>query len=457
MIIKTYRMRLTVILTIFFTLFFFLFAFAVYYQYKQHLRQTADWWLLRSAKATAETRIVAGMLDRDQDLFVRNGENYTYISRRDNQIVAGSLDGTYQQWPVDQEKLQKAFGGSLLYDTVRYKGEKLRVLYYPVSASEVLRAVVSMEDIEKHLDSLRRMAVFFPAFIVGILFIGSWFIAGTAVAPALALAKRAEELVKGKSAEKITGTKGREFEGLAKVLNSLIDNIHASGEAHKRFTSDVSHEIRSPLTSLIGNTEVALRKRRDPEEYEELLRNNLADLVRLSRITDNILFLSKADNQILDMRKQRFDLNLFLRNVVDHFRFKAERSQVTLDEHYWEQPIELFGDMNLLEQAFSNLIDNAIKYTPQAGKVIIKSSKVDSEIKVAIIDTGSGIPEEEIPYIFDRFYRGEKEHKGSVGTGLGLAITKWIIGANNGAIFVKSNVGEGSEFTVVFQQEEPRR
>ncbi len=458
MIIKTYRMRLALIFTVFSTLLFFLFAFALYHQYKQHLRQTADWWLMRAAKSTVEGKAVESLLEGGQELFMREGENYTYISRQGNRIVAGSISSASQRWPVDMDKLEKAFDGNPMYDTVLQKGEKFRVLYYPVSSREVLRTVASLDDIERNLSGLRRMAVFFPAFIIGILFIGSWVLAGAAVAPVSRLTKRAEEIIRDKAAEKIEpGTKGKEIVGLASVLNSMIENIRASGEAHKRFTSDVAHEIRSPLTSLIGNTEVALRKRRSPEDYEELLRNNLADMVRLSRITDNILFLSKADNQILDLRKQRFDLNLFLRNVVDHLRFKAERGAITLNEKYWEHPIELFGDMNLLEQAFSNLIDNAIKYTPRGGSVTVRTEKDDPEIKVTISDNGTGIPEDEIPHIFDRFYRGEKEHERSVGTGLGLAITQWIISANNGKIYVKSKVGAGSDFTVAFQPEEPRR
>ena len=185
-------------------------------------------------------------------------------------------------------------------------------------------------------------------------------------------------------------------------------------------------------------------------------RNNLADMVRLSRITDNILFLTKVDNHILELRKQRFDLNHFLTNVVDRFRFKAERSVITLSEQYGEKPIELFGDMNLLEQAFSNLIDNAIKYTPRGGVVTIGSTIDESVIRVTISDTGVGIPVDEIPHIFDRFYRGEKEQVKSVGTGLGLSITQWIINANSGKIQVKSKVGAGSDFMVIFPAAEQR-
>jgi two-component system heavy metal sensor histidine kinase CusS len=286
----------------------------------------------------------------------------------------------------------------------------------------------------------------------------SWFLAGLAVAPAVKLRIRAEEAMKDKSIEKIDiGAQGKEISGLVMIFNSMIESIRNSVEAHRRFTSDVAHEMRSPLTSLIGNTEVTLRKKRTAEEYEELLRNNLADMVRLSRITDNILFLTKVDNQILELRKQRFDLDQFLENIVERSQFKADRSGINLTLQYEHRHLEIYGDMNLLEQAFSNLIDNALKYTPRGVRVIVKSSKEDTEIRVAISDTGVGIPEDEIPRIFNRFYRVEREHARAAGTGLGLSITQWIINANDGKIYVKSKVGAGSEFIVVFPAEEHRR
>jgi heavy metal sensor kinase len=455
--IRTFRMRLTLIYTVCFVVIFFLVAFAAYTEYKQRLYETVDWSLIRLARSMTESKVDANHLERGQEIITRFGTDYHQTVRRDGTTVVGSISSVSQRWPVSTEKLQKALDGRLVYDTVNSQGEKFRVLYFPSGKDEVLRVGASLEEVKKHLESLNRLIIVFPVFLISLAFVISWLLAGIAVAPVIKLRKRAEEIIQSRTAEKIDiGSKGKEIDAIVVIFNNMLEDIQSSLEAHRRFTSDVAHEIRSPLTSLIGNTEVTLRKKRTVEEYEELLRNNLADMVRLSRITDNILFLTKVDNHILELRKQRFDLNHFLTNIVDRFRFKAERSVITMSEQYGETPIELFGDMNLLEQAFSNLLDNAIKYTPRGGMVTIGSAMDESVIRVTISDTGVGIPEGEIPHIFDRFYRGEKEQVKSVGTGLGLSITQWIINANSGKIHVKSKVGAGSDFMVIFPAAEQR-
>ena len=458
MIIKTHRMRLALIFTISFSFLFVLSILAVYAEYERRLYETVDWALIRASKTLTEGRIDVDHLDRNQEIITRVGDNFHQIIQRNGPTLVGSLSGIVQRWPVSGEKLQAAFSGKPAFDTVNYKGEKFRLLYYPAGKNAVLRTGVTLEDVERHLEGLQRMAILFPAFIIGISFLMSWLLAGLAVAPSVKLRKRAEEAMKDKSIEKIDiGAQGKEISALVRLFNSMIEGIRNSVEAHRRFTSDVAHEMRSPLTSLIGNTEVALRKKRTAEEYDELLRNNLADMVRLSRITDNILFLTRVDNQILELRKQRFDLDPFLETIVERSQFKADRSGVILIAQCEQRHLQICGDMNLLEQAFSNLIDNALKYTSRGGKVTVRSGREDAEIRVSVIDTGMGIPENEIQHIFDRFYRVEREHLRATGTGLGLSITQWIINANDGKIFVKSEVGVGSEFIVVFPAEEHKR
>jgi len=458
MIIKTQRMRLALIFTVCFSFLFMLSILALYTEYKHRLYESIDWTLIRASKTMADGKIDANHLDRDQEIIARVGDDFHQIIQRNVPSVVGSLSGIVQRWPISREKLQAAFNGKLAYDTVNYKGEKFRLLYYPAGKDAVLRTGATLEDIERHLAGLQRMAILFPGFIIGISFLMSWLLAGLAVAPSVKLRKRAEEAMKDKSIEKIDiGAQGKEMSALVRIFNSMIEGIRNSVEAHRRFTSDVAHEMRSPLTSLIGNTEVALRKKRTAEEYEELLRNNLTDMVRLSRITDNILFLTKVDNQILELRKQRFDLDQFLETIVERSQFKADRSGVILTAQCEQRNLAIYGDMNLLEQAFSNLIDNALKYTSRGGKVTVRSGREDAEIRVSVSDTGIGMPENEIPHIFNRFYRVDEEHARAAGTGLGLSITQWIINANDGKIHVKSKIGEGSEFIVVFPAEAPKR
>jgi len=259
----------------------------------------------------------------------------------------------------------------------------------------------------------------------------------------------AEQIRQGRWDQRLTlESQGKEINDLGLILNEIVDNIKRSMESQKRFTADVSHEIRSPLTSLRGSIEVALRKKRPPEEYEEVLRNNLADVIRLTRLMDNLLLLSRAENKILALRRQWFDVKHMLGSVIEGFREKAMVEGLTIIETY-QNELELNGDIELLEQAFSNIIDNGMKYTPRGGNITIKSWEENPFVKILVRDTGIGIPEDHIPHIFERFYRVDREHSKRLGgTGLGLAITHWIIKAHNGEISVTSAVDKGTEFTI---------
>jgi heavy metal sensor kinase len=278
-----------------------------------------------------------------------------------------------------------------------------------------------------------------------------WLLAGKLLSPVIKIKTLAEKIRLGKLSERIDiGHKGKEIDDLVKMLNDMLDSCQLSIESQKRFSSDVSHEIRSPLTSLRGSIEVALRKKRTPEEYEDILRNNLADITRISRITDNLLFLTKVDNNIFELRRQWFDVKHFMETVVENFRYKALSADLSITEDY-QKNLELNGDIDLLEHAFSNIIDNAVKYTPPGGKIIVSTREKDANIVITVSDTGIGISEDDIPRLFERFYRADKEGSRKLGgTGLGLAITQWIIHAHNGKIGVKSTVGSGSDFIVAF-------
>lgn len=315
--------------------------------------------------------------------------------------------------------------------TVMYTGAVVLILFLSVLA----------------IDIEYRKLLFALPFVVTVSALVSWLIAGRSVAPLVRIESLARENRHGRLDKRIDiGLEGKEIDDLVVMFNEMLDSIQRSVEAQKRFTSDVSHEIRSPLTSLRGSIEVMLRKRRTPEEYEELLRNNLSDIVRLSRIAESLLFLARADNDTVELRRNRIDVNEILRNVVESLGYDG----LSLIEQFHDD-IEVDGDEDLLEQAFSNIISNAVKYTPRGGTVTIMTEREEDSINITIRDTGVGIPADEIPHIFERFYRVDKERsRKSGGTGLGLAIAHWIINAHKGKIMVKSEVGNGSDFIVIF-------
>jgi two-component system OmpR family sensor kinase len=449
-VFKTFRLRLTLLYTVVVVLIFSVFAFVIYLEYRKGLLDAVDKNLLKAANAELKKGLDPKELADNEAIIKKYGEQYYQVVNQNGQVIISSLSGDRTK-QLELSPMGDAFRGAAKYVTADYNGARFRILYYPVSDVDIFRAADSLEGSERAIEGLERLFIFIFPFILGVSSVMSWFLAGKSLDPVIKIRSLAEEIRRGRFGERINiGVKGKEIDDLVVIFNEMLDGIQRSIEAQKRFTSDVSHEIRSPLTSLRGSIEVALRKRRPVEEYEEVLRNNLADILRLSRITDNLLFLARADNNIHELRVQWFELDHLLENSVARLRPKADSAGLSVREEYQEH-LEMRGDTDLLEQAFANLIDNGIKYTPSGGSVHVRAREEDGAVKVIVSDTGIGIPEEDAAHIFDRFYRVNKERSRKLGgTGLGLAITKWIVTSHGGTISVKSAVGRGSEFTVVF-------
>jgi len=248
-----------------------------------------------------------------------------------------------------------------------------------------------------------------------------------------------------------------EMDGILQAFMEMQDENMKQIESHRRFTSDVAHEIRSPLTALKGSIEVALRRDRTAEEYRDVLRRSLDEVNRLQGIAENLLLLSRADYNIIEMRKEWFDLNELVQSIVDRLKGMIAEKGIVLREEYHE-PLEFFGDQGFIDQAISNLLDNAIKYTPRGGVISIRTSCINSSILVAVSDSGPGIPREEQEKVFQRFYRLDRARsRASGGAGLGLSITQWIIESHGGKITLESAEGRGTTFLLAFPLENGNR
>lgn len=451
MIVKTFRLRLTVIYSLVVVGILSVLAAAVYFQYRRDLSEAIDKYLLREANEEILYEVDQKLPSRDREVIKKFGDEYFEVLDSNGEVLITSLNAKIQRWPLDKELMLKAFKGMPQFATILFRGANYRTLYFPISGEKVLRVALSLREIEEAMARLRHLFFIFFPFIIAISSTVSWFLSGRAVAPVVKMKELASQVREGRLGRRIEmETKGQEIDDLVVMFNEMLDGIQRSVEAQKRFTSAVSHEVRSPLTSLRGSIEVALRKSRTPEEYEDLLKTNLSDIIRLSKITDNLLFFSKADNNILELRKQWFEVSHLLSGIVERLKYNAATCGITISESY-QEGIEMNADLDLLEQAFSNIIDNAIKYTPSGGTVEVTARKEDSSIVISVSDTGIGIPKDEIGQIFERFYRVSKERsRKSGGTGLGLSIAHWVIQAHDGKIAVKSTMGVGSNFITSF-------
>lgn len=451
MIIRTFRLRLTVIYTLVVAGILSAFATAIYFQYRRGLSETIDNYLMEEAREEILVETNPKLPSKNRQVIKRFGDEYFEVVDNKGQVLITSLNADSQRWPLDSGPMLKAFKGLPQFITVNYRGLNYRILYFPISGEKILRIVLSLGEIEGSIRSLRNLFLLSLPFVVSMSFAASWFLSGKALAPIVKISSLASQVREGRLGKRIEmETTGKEIQDLVVMFNEMLDGIQHSVESQKRFTAAVSHEVRSPLTSLRGNIEVALRKKRTPEEYEDILHTNLSDIIRLSKITDNLLFFTKADNNILELRKQWFEVSHLLQTIVERLKYRVSAAGITISESY-QDGIEMRGDLDLLEQAFSNIVENAINYTPYGGEISVTSNREDDKIIISISDTGIGIPEDEIPHLFERFYRVNKERsRKSGGTGLGLSITEWVLNAHDGKIEVKSTLGAGSKFITSF-------
>jgi signal transduction histidine kinase len=216
-------------------------------------------------------------------------------------------------------------------------------------------------------------------------------------------------------------------------------------KAQRRFVADVSHEMRTPLTTIQGNLD--LMKRFSSDYDEEAMEAMESEVRRMSRLVEDLLLLAKADAGRQSLVKMVVELDTLLLEVYNQSRL-LNISGIDVSLGSIDQA-QVLGDPDRLKQLLLNLVSNALKYTPEGGTVILSLSRDAQFAFVTVEDTGIGIPEADLPHIFDRFYRVDKARARAMGgTGLGLSIAKWIVDAHGGQLSVVSTVGEGSTFTI---------
>jgi heavy metal sensor kinase len=306
----------------------------------------------------------------------------------------------------------------------------------------------SLADFDETMRKLLIIMIIGIPTSLSVIVIVGYFMAKKSLKPVDQIRKAAVKISSSNLDERID-IKGRKDElgRLAETFNAMIARLKDSFQRINQFSIDVSHELKTPLTILKGETEVVLRKERDNEEYKKLLQSNLEEIDRMARIIDDLLLLSKADSKDMKLNIENISLRDLVADVCANMKIFADRKEITLvaDEL---ADVRLIGDELKLRRMLWNIIENGIKYTPKGGGMNVSSYTNNGFVCVNVKDNGIGISGDDIEYIFDRFYRADRSRKRESGSGLGLSISKWIAEAHKGTIEVTSQPSKGSQFLI---------
>jgi two-component system sensor histidine kinase ResE len=252
------------------------------------------------------------------------------------------------------------------------------------------------------------------------------------------------------SAEPVSERGPREVRELTRAFNEMIVRVRDSQDSQRNFVANVSHELKTPLTSIQGFSQAIMDgTASSPEEQRQAAEVIFNESGRMHRMVLDLLDLARLDAGTMDLKMVPVDMRALLNNILEKFDLQAQKKGVSLivDAHPGTPTLNADGDR--LAQVFTNLVDNAIRHTPYGGQVTMQAQVTKNEMEVRVADTGVGMPADMLPFIYDRFYQADSSRSGGAhGAGLGLAIVKEIVVAHNGRITVRSQEGFGTTFFV---------
>jgi heavy metal sensor kinase len=454
------RWRLTIWYGVVLSLILIIFASGIFIYFKNSLQESIDAKIrsigevLSSSMTDAHNTSVFGNFERYLENVLGKKPKGKFIQIMDSsgRIGAKMSDIEGEALPTSFSALERAMRGEIVYETIERTKPRLRMITIPILENKKVTSVVqvgtSLEDFDETIRKLLLiMIISIPTSICVTIVVG-YFMARKALRPVDQIRRAAVKISSSNLDEKIdiTGRKD-ELSRLAETFNAMINRLKDAFQRINQFSIDVSHELKTPLTILKGETEVALRKEREKHDYQALLTSNLEEIDRMSCIIDDLLLLSKADTREIKLNVEEVALRDLIVDVIMDMKVVADKKSVALETSELED-IRLKGDELKLRRMFLNIVENGIKYSHVGGKVSVSSYVNDGYAKIDVKDNGIGISEEDIKYIFDRFYRADRSRKRESGSGLGLSISRWIAEAHKGGIEVKSQPAQGSMFTI---------
>lgn len=311
-------------------------------------------------------------------------------------------------------------------------------------------AAVPTEPFDQALDNFRLIEKrFLPLLVILASLFGYW-LSGRALGPVNQIIQSAEGIGVLNLSRRLQVPRAKdELRRLTETLNAMLGRIESSVTRITRFTADASHDLRTPLSLIRTNAELALRRRRSEDDYREALARVLTISEETTQLIEGLLTLARADAGAAQLKCESLDLRPILLKTVHQARFLAAGKGLSFSEHLPPESLPVLADSAAIERLLLSILDNAVKYTPTGGRVTVRASSHPRSVIIEIEDNGIGIAESDLPHIFERFFRADQARSREIrGSGLGLSIARWIADMHRGSIEATSSPGKGSCFRI---------
>ena len=385
----------------------------------------------------------------------------TFVYNSQGKLMNKNLESEFIQDIITEVNKKNNF-----FKIIEYNNQKWAVLSSTVNSAPDqdftqnyhINLVYSFAREQKMLDNLILILLIMIPLTLILASGGGYFLASRALKAIDLISVTAAKISQSNLSQRIKINKGREDEigRLVKTLNSLLDRLENSFYRQKQFNADVSHELKTPISVIKAQIEEAIdSEKKLTSDQKNILLTIKKQIDQMNQLVSQMLLLAKVDGKNIKPDKEEFDLNVVVDAVIEEMNNLASEKNISIKKEIREgQEFRMKADLSLITQLLLNLIDNALKYSKNSGKIKIILTKLDGFYRLNIIDDGIGIAEEDLDDIFKRFYRVDKSRSREYGgTGLGLSICSWIVKIHGGEINVKSSLKKGSNFEILLPEE----
>jgi heavy metal sensor kinase len=467
--VRTLRFKLSLTNGLFISIFFVLFGWVRYqtFAYRAersfegslanqanffaaNIRPTPDGFDFKPSVAPADAMV----LDTIRPFFVLTDLN--------GHVIREELYGYYIRRMLKEKDLENVLHHqSGFSDAEAYGGRKFRFINKVMPSDQgqivVLHLGRALDQLTEILDEYMRIYLWSVPLVLVVAGGVGWFLAVHALSPFEEVARTAEQITSAKLNTQIEiPHKEEEVQRLVQSFNAMVARLSQSFDQMRRFNADVAHELRTPLAILQGESEIALRSESLPEDIRTVLISNLEELGRLTRIVNDILMLSEVEAGAHVLVTEPINLKPLVVDLADQMQVLALERNLEIQVHDLPDAI-VEADELWMRRAILNLLDNAIKYSREGGRIQIAMAHEAGKVRISIRDEGIGISKQDQPYIFDRLFRADPaRRRSSGGSGLGLALVKWVVEAHHGKVSVASAPDQGAEFQLELPLAPPR-